>query len=390
MSSPHAATRLEAFAKFCGNLRLEDGEPFELEDFQFRLLLDYFAGVVETLVLLSKKNGKTTLLAALALYHLITTRDAECVIGAASRDQAGILFKQANGFVRRSPGLGECVDPKPGYRELRSKADAGVIRVLAADVDTADGVIPTLALVDELHRHRDAGLYGVFRDGLGPRDGQMLTISTAGDNEASALGVLRASARHLPLVVTREEGRYVYARSADSSFAMHEWALERRGRRRRHRAREAGEPVVVADDREAAQPPRLAVDAAVAVAPVRVRRLGGRRSVVDGAGRLAGQRLRRARLEAGDRIALGFDGSRYGDATALVALPPRRRPGRAARGVGVPELAAAEDWEVPAGEVDAAMARAMEQLQGRARLLRPAALAVRDRRAGRWSTARRP
>jgi phage terminase large subunit-like protein len=57
--------------------------------------------------------------------------------------------------------------------------------VLAADVDTADGVIPTLALVDEMHRHKSAGLYGVFRDGLGARDGQMLTISTAGDNEAA-------------------------------------------------------------------------------------------------------------------------------------------------------------------------------------------------------------
>ena len=44
--------------------------------------------------------------------------------------------------------------------------------MLAADEATADGVIPTLALVDELHRHRSAGLYGVFRDGLGPRTGR--------------------------------------------------------------------------------------------------------------------------------------------------------------------------------------------------------------------------
>src|SRR4051794_26713605 len=108
-----APERLESFARFCAGLRLENGNPFVLEDFQHRLLFDYFAGVIETLVLLSKKNGKTTLLGALALYHLMTTREAECVIGAASRDQAGILFKQAWGFVRRSPGLGEFVDPKP-------------------------------------------------------------------------------------------------------------------------------------------------------------------------------------------------------------------------------------------------------------------------------------
>jgi phage terminase large subunit-like protein len=105
--------------------------------------------------LLPKKNGKSTLLAALALFHLITTPDAECVVGAASRDQATILYDQAAGFVRRSPGLDERVHVKRGYREIQSRATRR-IRVLAADVDTADGVIPTLALVDELHRHKSA------------------------------------------------------------------------------------------------------------------------------------------------------------------------------------------------------------------------------------------
>ena len=67
-------------------------------------------------------------------------------------------------------------------REIVSVRDDGRVRVLASDVDTADGVIPTLALVDELHRHKSADLYGVFRDGLGPRGGRMITISTAGDD----------------------------------------------------------------------------------------------------------------------------------------------------------------------------------------------------------------
>jgi phage terminase large subunit-like protein len=57
-------------------------------------------------------------------------------------------------------------------REIQSLSDEGVVKVLASDVDTADGVIPTLAIVDELHRHKSADLYGVFRDGLGPRSGR--------------------------------------------------------------------------------------------------------------------------------------------------------------------------------------------------------------------------
>ena len=91
------------------------------------------------------------------------------------------------------------------------------------DVDTADGVIPTLALVDELHRHKTADLYGVFRDGLGPRGGRMITISTAGDDSDSPLGLMREIAYSLPTV--SYDGAYRYARSANGEYVMHEWAL---------------------------------------------------------------------------------------------------------------------------------------------------------------------
>jgi phage terminase large subunit-like protein len=202
-------------------LRLENSKPMALEGFQRRMVADFFAGAVETLILVSKKNGKSTLLAALALYHLLTTADAECVIAAASRDQAAIMLKQARGFIRRSEALGRLMEVK--MREIKSTVDDGRIRILAADADTADGVIPTLALVDELHRHRSADLYGVFRDGLGPRAGRMITISTAGDDEESPLGRMRTAARGLPTV--ESDGEYTYARSADGSYVMHEWAL---------------------------------------------------------------------------------------------------------------------------------------------------------------------
>jgi len=83
-------------------------------------------------------------------------------------------------------------------------------------------VLPTLAQVDELHRHKNAGLYGVFRDGLGPRQGRMITISTAGDDHESPLGQMRSAAHALPGMV--REGAYRRGRSDD--FAMHEWALD--------------------------------------------------------------------------------------------------------------------------------------------------------------------
>ena len=349
---------LDTFGRFCGALTLESGAPMVLEPFQHDMLRDFFEGTVETLILIPKKNGKSTLLSAIALFHLITTQDAECVIGAASRDQATILYDQAAGFVRRSEGLAQRVKVKRGYREIQSLRDSGRIRVLAADVDTADGVIPTLALVDELHRHKSAGLYGVFRDGLGPRSGRMITISTAGDSESSPLGRMRSQAYRLRDF--SRDGFRITARSDDGGYVMHEWSLGR-------------------DDN--------VDDLALVkqVNPASWQTLELLRARHDSPSMLSWQWARFAcglwmasetwwitgeqwhsaarhgeRIMPGDRITLGFDGSRVGDATALVGC-------RLADGLVQP-LAVWEapdggregEWRVHSGQVDAAIARTYE------------------------------
>src|SRR6266508_5200507 len=146
------ATELEQFEAFCRELRTEDGKPLIFHEFQRKILRDYFAGVRETVIIIPKKNGKSTLMAALALFHLLVTPNAECIIVAASREQAEIILRQARMFHRRSEALQRLMVIR--QRSILSLADEGRIRVLASDEDTADGVIPTLVIVDELHRHK--------------------------------------------------------------------------------------------------------------------------------------------------------------------------------------------------------------------------------------------
>jgi phage terminase large subunit-like protein len=342
--------------RFCAALELEQGGSMRLEHFQRRALGDYFSGARETLVLLSKKNGKTTLLAALAIYHLLTTPDAECVIAAASREQAMILFDAAVGFIRRSPGLARRLKPQGGYRQIRNLRDSGRIRVLAADVDTADGVRPTLALVDELHRHRSAALYGVFRDGLGPRDGQMITISTAGEHEASPLGQMRSAARQL--ADSHRRGAYLHARSDDGAFALHEWALAdtddvhdmRTVKRANPASWQTLELLRERHDSPSTLPwqwGRFACGLWMSAEAWWLDPDAWRDAAVED------------RIQQGDRVALGFDGARTGDATALVAC---RLTDGLLEPLGVWEDPQdGRDWEVPAGEVDAALAQAMER-----------------------------
>ena len=222
-SSPDAdpLAELEAFARFCERaLTTESGRPFTLEPFQREILADFFGGSRELVVILAKKNGKSSLLAALAIWHLISVAFAEVVVVAASRDQAGILLRQVVGFVRRSPVLQARL--KVVQREIRCDTLGGRIRVLASDSDTVDGQLPTLALVDELHRHRSAELYGILRDGLGPRGGQLVAISTAGDDEGTPLGQLRTKAHAMAGLEHDGAHRHV----TDGIFSFHEWSLE--------------------------------------------------------------------------------------------------------------------------------------------------------------------
>lgn len=214
---------LEHFEAFCRTLTLENGRRFELEPFQKTILGDYFRGARETLVVIPKKNGKTTLMAALLVYHLAYVDEARAYLAASSIKQAALCYDFARGFVNRSAALQRRILVRAGTKELRSKRDDGFAVVLAADSDTADGVGPTLAIVDELHRAKSTALYDVFRDGLDARDGSMLSITTAGDDEDAPLGVMRSNFLAMP--GKRIRGRYTYCRSRDRSNVMHEWAL---------------------------------------------------------------------------------------------------------------------------------------------------------------------
>jgi phage terminase large subunit-like protein len=167
-------------------------------------------------------NGKSTLMGGVALYHGDYTPDAEVLMAASSRDQCEILFRQASGFVERTPGLRKRFRVFEGYRRIKCLNTGGRIQVFAADDRTGDGVIPTLGLIDELHRHRDLRLYRTWRGKLDKRDGQLVTISTAGEPD-SEFEDTRARLRQEANSVER---RGAHLRAACEQVVLHDWAME--------------------------------------------------------------------------------------------------------------------------------------------------------------------
>jgi phage terminase large subunit-like protein len=180
--APAKPFTLEHFRVYSSHAILDDGEPFILRDFQEEIASDIFAGYPEAWLILPEGSGKTTFLAMLGLYFGDYTPSAMIPIAASSREQAEIMYRQAEGLVARSPELQPRFRAYDGYRRIKCLRTDGRIQVFAADDRTGDGIIPGgLALVDELHRHRDLKLYRTWRGKLEKRGAQLIAISTAGE-----------------------------------------------------------------------------------------------------------------------------------------------------------------------------------------------------------------
>jgi phage terminase large subunit-like protein len=205
----------------------------------------FVTGRSELLVLLPKGNGKTLLFAALAVFHLLVTDNAECFIGAADAEQARTMYRFASHFVESEPELEAVLDLRKSTREIRSKRDQGFIKVLASDQSKQGGkrhsYNPSLALIDELHAHDNDSLYTALRSATFKRGGLVITISTAGhDEEGSVLGIKRAKMfdyettggivrRELVInskakPVQSKDGRLTIVEAPSGNTCMLEWA----------------------------------------------------------------------------------------------------------------------------------------------------------------------
>jgi phage terminase large subunit-like protein len=200
---------------------LENGGACELESFQLEVAEDIFAGAVETWMLLGEGNGKTTFTGLFSLYHADYTPGAAVLLGASSRDQCGLVLGQAAGFVYRTPSLRKRFRVFEGYRRIVALRTEGRIQVYAADDRTGDGVIPTLVLLDELHRHRDMRLYRTWRGKLDKRGGQLVAISTAGEPGSE----FEQTIEHVRRGATATPTRDGHERLVNGEMVLHRWAL---------------------------------------------------------------------------------------------------------------------------------------------------------------------
>ena len=174
------------------------GMPMMLAKFQkdfIRAVYDNPAGTRRAILSVSRKNGKTGLIAGLLLAHLVGPEaklNSQLVSGAMSRDQAALVFKLASDMVRLSPELSELVRIIPSGKRLIGLPLNTEYKALAADGKTAHGLSPVLAILDEVGQVR--GPQSDFVDAITTSQGAhaeplLIAISTQAASDADLLSI---------------------------------------------------------------------------------------------------------------------------------------------------------------------------------------------------------
>src|SRR5699024_3318466 len=127
------------------------------------------------------KNGKTTMLAGIALYMMIADGEggSEIYSLASKKDQAALLFDEAHNMIKQSPYLSKHVRKRKS--DLYFDATYSKMEALSKNSNSLDGKNAHLAVIDELHSIQDRNIYEVMKQSQSARTEPMLVmITTAG------------------------------------------------------------------------------------------------------------------------------------------------------------------------------------------------------------------
>ncbi len=186
-----AVRPIEFIERFCKHSKGEwAGKPVKLELFQKAFISALFGFVdkntgfrkyKETLFMVARKNGKSTMLAGIALYMLIADNEpgAEIYRTATKKDQARIIFDETHNMIKQSPELNRFI--KKRKSDLYFPLTMSKFQPLGKNSDTLDGLNSHLVIMDELHSVKDRNCYEVMKQSQSARRQPLfIMITTAG------------------------------------------------------------------------------------------------------------------------------------------------------------------------------------------------------------------
>jgi phage terminase large subunit-like protein len=174
------------------------GMPFVLDEFQIKFITDVLdnpAGTKKAILSMAKKNGKTSLIAALVLVFVVgpeAKRNTQIVSGAMSKDQAALVYDACVKMIELEPELQKVTKVIDSKKILWGLPRNVKYRALAAEGKTTHGISPVVIIFDELGEVQ--GPSDEFFDALETSqgayaDGMMIIISTQAATDADLLSI---------------------------------------------------------------------------------------------------------------------------------------------------------------------------------------------------------
>lgn len=181
---------------FIQMLKLTDdfyGQPFLLQEWQKEVLSEVYGTVKETgyrqykraYLEIPKKNGKSTLISALSVYHLTCDgAEGQIFCCAADRGQATIIYKAAVSMIEQNKTLSKLFKITDSRKEIKNTKTGTILKVLSAEAYSKHGLNPTVVIFDELHAQPNRDFWDVMTFGTGAtrKEPLLWVITTAGDD----------------------------------------------------------------------------------------------------------------------------------------------------------------------------------------------------------------
>ena len=171
------------------------GKPFILEDWQKEIVGNIFGWKNKetdlrkyrtVFIEVPRKNGKTTLCAAIGIYMLFADRErgAEIYAAAGDRNQAGIVFEIAKAMIANNVELSS--RGKVFRNSITNESKGNFFQAISSDSKTKHGFNANCIIFDELHTQPNRDLWDTLTTSTGARREPLtIAITTAGYDRQS-------------------------------------------------------------------------------------------------------------------------------------------------------------------------------------------------------------
>lgn len=208
----YSKEKADAAIKFISALKFTKGEwagrPFILQPWQKKFIRKLFGYVnkdgtrrYRTAYLeIPRKNGKSELAAAIALYLLFADGEpgAEIYSAAADREQASLVFNAAATMVRKSKSLSKISRIIDSQKRIVFYKKNSFYRAISSEAYSKHGFNTHAVVYDELHVAPNRDLWDTLQTSMGARrQPLMLAITTAGYDRNSICWEVHEYARQV-------------------------------------------------------------------------------------------------------------------------------------------------------------------------------------------------